>query len=77
MQVEYLLGREIVPVCAPSLLQRLSRPCELLKEVLLRHTNFPENWALWAKSAGLRASPALGLGYVLSINSIFAARLLR
>ncbi|GMG94442.1 LysR substrate-binding domain-containing protein [Cupriavidus metallidurans] len=74
MQVKYLLGRELVPVCAPSLLSRLKRPGDLLQEALLHHTNFPENWALWAKAAGLGVAPKLGPGYDLSINLIFAAK---
>jgi LysR family transcriptional regulator, glycine cleavage system transcriptional activator len=74
LQTTYLLGREIVPVCAPSLLPRLRQPGDLAEEVLLHHTNFPDNWARWAAAAGLAVAPSLGPGYDLSINLIFAAK---
>jgi len=74
MQVTYLLGRDIVPVCSPAVAARLRQPGDLAREVLLHHTNFPENWARWTNAAGLGGSPRLGPGYDLSINMIFAAR---
>ncbi|MFM8756238.1 MAG: LysR substrate-binding domain-containing protein [Rubrivivax sp.] len=74
LQVMFLMGRDIVPVCAPQVLPRLKRPGDLLREVLLHHTNFPDNWARWAKLAGLRGKPKLGPGYDLSMNLIFAAK---
>ncbi|QHI99841.1 LysR family transcriptional regulator [Xylophilus rhododendri] len=74
LQVTYLLGRDIVPVCAPEVLPRLQAPRDLGREVLLHHTNFPENWARWANAAGLGGEPRLGPGYDLSMNMIFAAK---
>jgi LysR family glycine cleavage system transcriptional activator len=74
MQARYLLGRQVVPVCAPALLPRLRRPGDVLGQVLLHHTNYPDNWALWAQAAGLDKVPRLGPGYDLSINLIFAAK---
>lgn len=74
LSVVYLLGRDIVPVCAPEVLPRLKEPGDLWGEVLLHHTNFPENWARWANLAGLPAPPRLGPGYDLSINLAFAAK---
>jgi len=74
LQVTFLMGRDIVPVCAPQVLPRLKRPGDLLREVLLHHTNFPDNWARWANLAGLRGKPKLGPGYDLSMNLIFAAK---
>lgn len=74
LQVTYLLGREVVPVCAPSALPRLQHPRDLAHEVLLHHTNFPENWARWANAAGLGGEPRLGPGYDLGLNLIFAAK---
>ena len=74
MQASYLLGRDIVPVCSPTVASRLQEPRDLAREVLLHHTNFPDNWARWADAAGLGGSQRLGPGYDLSINMIFAAR---
>lgn len=74
LQCTYLLGRDIVPVCAPALLPRLKQPSDLAREVLLHHTNFPDNWARWADAAGLGGEPRLGPGYDLSMNLIFAAK---
>lgn len=74
LQATYLMGRDIVPVCAPQILPRLKRPIDLMHEVLLHHTIFPDNWARWAHMAGLRGEPKLGPGYDLSMNLIFAAK---
>lgn len=74
LQVSYLLGRDIVPVCAPAALPRLKQPQDLVHEVLLHHTNFPDNWARWAHIAGLGGELRLGPGYDLSMNLIFAAK---
>lgn len=74
LQVTYLMGRDIIPVCAPQVLQRLKQPVDLMREVLLHHTNFPDNWARWANMAGLQGEPKLGPGYDLSMNLIFAAK---
>jgi DNA-binding transcriptional LysR family regulator len=74
LQATFLMGREIVPVCAPQVLPRLKRPIDLMREVLLHHTIFPDNWARWAHMAGLRGEPKLGPGYDLSMNLIFAAK---
>jgi LysR family glycine cleavage system transcriptional activator len=74
LQVTYLMGRDIVPVCAPQVLSRLKLPADLMREVLLHHTNFPDNWARWANMAGLQGEPKLGPGYDLSMNLIFAAK---
>lgn len=74
LRVTYLLGRDIVPVCAPSVAPRLGQPGDVRGEVLLHHTNFPENWARWANAAGLVGELKLGPGYDLSMNLIFAAK---
>ncbi|MBB6563847.1 DNA-binding transcriptional LysR family regulator [Acidovorax soli] len=74
LQATYLMGRDIVPVCAPQVAPRLQRPADLAREVLLHHTNFPDNWARWAHAAGLQRELKLGPGYDLSMNLIFAAK---
>ncbi|MDO8769127.1 MAG: LysR substrate-binding domain-containing protein [Burkholderiaceae bacterium] len=73
-QAEYLLGKEIVPVCIPAIATRLKTAEDLLAETLLHHTNFPDNWAVWLRGAGLRqAQPVLGAGFDLGSNLIVAA----
>jgi DNA-binding transcriptional LysR family regulator len=74
LQATFLMGRDIVPVCAPQFLSRLKHPADLMREVLLHHTIFPDNWARWADKAGLQCTPRLGPGYDLSMNLIFAAK---
>ncbi len=74
LQATFLMGRDIIPVCAPQVLPRLKRPADLMCEVLLHHTIFPDNWARWAHMAGLPGEPKLGPGYDLSMNLIFAAK---
>jgi LysR family transcriptional regulator, glycine cleavage system transcriptional activator len=74
LRTHYLLGKEITPICAPTIAKRLQQPADLLKESLLHHTNFPDNWALWLHGAGLAlAKPALGPGFDLGNNLIVAA----
>ena len=62
LQATYLMGRDIIPVCAPQVAPRLKRPADLAREVLLHHTNFPDNWARWANAAGLKRELKLGPG---------------
>lgn len=70
----YLLGKDIAPICAPAVASRLERKEDLLKETLLHHTNFPDNWALWLHGAGVfKAQPELGPGFDLGSNLIVAA----
>lgn len=74
LQATFLMGRDIIPVCTPQVLPRLKRPIDVMREVLLHHTIFPDNWARWAHMAGLPGEPKLGPGYDLSMNLIFAAK---
>jgi len=71
---EYLLGRDIVPVCTPAMAARLRRPADLAKQVLLHHSNYPDNWMQWFDAMGLAGAPRLGPGFDLSINILVAAR---
>ncbi len=71
---EYLLGKEIVPVSIPAIAKRLKTVEDFQTETLLHHTNFPDNWAVWLRGAGLRqAQPTLGAGFDLGSNLIVAA----
>jgi len=55
---DYLIGREVVPICHPArLAQRQAAghwlsPGELADEPLLYHTTAPGNWAQWLQAAG-------------------------
>lgn len=71
----YLIGREITPVCTPEIASRLKAPGDLVKEVLLHHTNYPDNWRLWLLAAGVSVPRLrLGSGFDFSNNMIVAAR---
>ncbi len=74
VQTSYLLGRELVPVCAPSLSQQYHQPRDFLSASLLHHTNFPDNWALWFAEAGVVCAPSLGPGFDLTMHLIVAAK---
>ncbi len=70
----YLLGKEITPVCTPEIAKRVRQPHDLLRENLLYHTGFPNNWALWlAKAQVPNAQPTLGQGFDTGNNLIVAA----
>lgn len=71
----YLVGREIVAVCAPSLARGVKTPTQLLSLPLLYHSTYRDNWSLWAQAVGLEP-PALrgGTGFDLVLNLVEAAR---
>lgn len=74
ISAQYLLGRDITPVCIPGIAARLKTPSSLLKETLLHHTNFPDNWQLWMSAANVSAARLkLGSGFDLGHNLIVAA----
>lgn len=74
ISARYLLGRHLTPVCTPAIASRLDGPGDLLKETLLHHTNFPENWQLWMDAAKVDVQRLkLGSGFDLSNNLIVAA----
>lgn len=72
---QYLVGREIVAVCAPQVAKGIRRPADLLARPLLYHSNYRDNWALWADAVGA-SLPAgwRGTGFDLVMNLIEAAR---
>jgi LysR family transcriptional regulator, glycine cleavage system transcriptional activator len=73
-KTHYLLGKEITPVCTPEIAKRLRQPHDLLRETLLYHTGFPNNWPLWlAKAQVTNAQPTLGQGFDTGNNLIVAA----
>lgn len=77
---EYLIGREVVPVCSPTRAaarQREGRwrmPDELAHEPLLYHTTSPGAWTHWLRAAGVRGpAPQLKQSYDLVAGVIQAA----
>ena len=74
ISARYLLGREITAVCTPVVAARLRSPAGLLKEPLLHHTYYPDNWRLWLDAAKVpTGSLRLGTGFDLSHHLIAAA----
>lgn len=70
LQVDYVIGREMVPVCHPA--RASSRqaadlwktPSDLMAEPLLFHTTAPRNWENWLRAAGVPdAAPTLARGF--------------
>lgn len=66
---DYVIGREVVPVCHPSRAEgrRWRTPAELAAEPLLYHANAPGNWAEWLQAAGtpgVRANLSLAFDQV-------------
>ncbi len=57
---QYLVGRELVPICRPQDLQgtqAIRQAHDLLARPLLFHTNYPANWAHWFAAAGCAHGP--------------------
>lgn len=54
---DYVVGREIVPICRPDDAAAIRRPADLLRRPLLFHTNYPDNWRHWFAQAGVEAPP--------------------
>lgn len=75
VEARYLVGREIVAVCAPGIARGLRSPGQLLEQPLLYHSSYRDNWALWAQAAGVPWPERWrGTGFDLAINLIEAAR---
>jgi LysR family transcriptional regulator, glycine cleavage system transcriptional activator len=73
VHAQYLLGRELVPVCRPSRAGRLKRPEDVLRQPLLHHGAHPGDWSLWLKSRCADAPPPrLGAGFDLAAALIEA-----
>lgn len=69
-QVDYVIGREMVPVCHPARAHtrqaagQWRTPADLLAEPLLYHTTAPANWLHWFEAAGVpSAAPRLASGF--------------
>lgn len=75
VSAEYLVGREIVAVCAPQRARQIKSARDLLAQPLLYHSNYPDNWSLWAHAVGAELPPRWrGTGFDLVLNLVEAAR---
>lgn len=70
LQADYVIGREVVPVCHPARAHARQAanlwktPADLMAEPLLFHTTAPRNWENWLRAAGVpNAAPALARGF--------------
>ena len=72
IRASYLIGREIVPICHPSVMASIKAPADLLRYPLLHHVNYPENWKDWFSGAGVAAPTELGSGFDLTAGLIDA-----
>jgi len=52
LHADYLVGRDLVPICLPQDALSLLRPQDLLRRPLLAHTNYPDNWSRWFEKMG-------------------------
>jgi DNA-binding transcriptional LysR family regulator len=69
----YVIGREIVPICHPSVAAKIRRPEDWLRYPLLHHTNYPDNWALWLRAQGVDVRGLrLAAGFDLGVGLIEA-----
>ncbi|MFI5444269.1 LysR substrate-binding domain-containing protein [Polaromonas sp. UC242_47] len=72
---QYLIGREVVAVCTHERARTAQTAPLLLAQPLLYHSNFPDNWALWAQAQGAKLPlQRKGAGFDLVMNLIEAAR---
>jgi LysR family transcriptional regulator, glycine cleavage system transcriptional activator len=75
ISAKYLIGKEIIAVCAPKLAKGVRTAQQLLAQPLLYHSNFPGNWALWSATVGTTMPPKpRRTGFDLVLNLLEAAR---
>jgi len=55
-----MFSADLFPVCARAIAQRLKKPADLAKEVLLEVQHAPEEWPLWLAAARVKRANALG-----------------
>lgn len=65
----YIVGREIVAICPPAIAATLRNAVDLLRHPLLHHVNYPDNWRVWLRAAGIAEASVrdirLGAGFDL------------
>jgi LysR family glycine cleavage system transcriptional activator len=75
ISARYLIGQEIVAVCAPSLARGIRNAADVLERPILYHSNYPINWETWSQAAGVKLPRGWkGSGFDLVANLIGAAR---
>lgn len=73
VRATYIAGREIVPICHPSVARFIAAPEDVLRQPLLHHVDYPDNWALWCRTHGVDAGAVrLGIGFDLAVGMIEA-----
>jgi LysR family glycine cleavage system transcriptional activator len=76
VQATYVIGRDIVAICPPSLAARIRRPQDMLAHPLLYHASYPDNWSLWLRAQGVddrEASLASGFDLAAGLVEAVAA----
>jgi LysR family glycine cleavage system transcriptional activator len=70
-ECDYVIGREMVPVCHPARAAKhqWQKPADLVLEPLLAHSTSPSNWAQWLRAAGV-TGPEPELSYMFDQVSI-------
>lgn len=63
LHVTYILGREIVPVCHPSVAHQILQPGDLLRFPLLWFSERPEYWRLWCEAHEVLEPHRLGSSF--------------
>ncbi|QQX89291.1 LysR family transcriptional regulator (plasmid) [Cupriavidus necator] len=67
----YVAGRQLLPICHPTVAAEIQRPEDFLRFPLLYHIGFPENWNHWLQSQGVKGRQLrLAAGFDLSANLI-------
>ena len=59
---ERLVGEDVMPVCAPSLVKGpnpLKKPADLKRFTLLHIGSFPDDWQVWLTAAGIKGIDCL------------------
>ncbi|RYF43414.1 MAG: LysR family transcriptional regulator [Comamonadaceae bacterium] len=72
VQATYILGKEVVAVCHPSVARQIRQPADVLRFPLLQHANYPGNWAAWLQAQGLEGAAPLGDAFDLGAGLIEA-----
>lgn len=56
---EHILGEDMIfPVCSPEIAKRLKSPKDLLNEIWLYDSKWPDDWAVWMQRAAPKLSHA-------------------
>lgn len=53
LRASYIIGRDTVPICHPSLAASISTPTDLLRHPVLYHVEVPDFWPLWCDTYGV------------------------